>query len=193
MKDLAGAGRKPTNISTLLSWMNGTSPRYLGVPSKASRMRILALCKLIHEATALLSDAVERGPVRNFWENPPDTVQDALKKIESMLLNYPMWPGVEIKGEFGDGGLHFEYGTGHGRPTGEQISAWVVFELARNQRLHLLRQCICGSWFLAKRKDQKACSGNCRHKAYEKTEAYRTMRRDYMRRYYALKKSGKVR
>lgn len=195
MKTGDNAKRNPKLIFTshLLSWLNQDSPPYRGKPTKASRMRILTLCSAIRDATVLLSAAVEAEPDRNYWEDPPAAVQEALEKIEGILSDYPMWPSVEISGKYGEGGLHFDHGTGPGRPQGEQTAAWGVVELAESRRLHLIRQCACGKWFLAKRNDQKACTPICRHKAYEQTDAYKAMRRKYMREYYALKNSGKVR
>jgi hypothetical protein len=187
--------RKPklTFTSDLVSWLNQDSPSYRGKPTKMSRTRILTLLNAIRRATTLLCAAVEAEPDRNYWEDPPTAIQETLAKIEDMLGDYPMWPTVEIRGQFGESGLHFDHATGPGRPLGEQVAAWGVVELAQSRRLDLIRQCACGKWFFAKRNDQKACTPICRHKAYEQTDAYKAMRREYMRVYYALKKSGKVR
>jgi hypothetical protein len=65
-------------------------------------------------------------------------------------------------------------------------------DLADDGALSLIRQCACENWFYAKRADQTACSTKCRHMKYEQTESFKAMRRKYMREYYALKKSGKV-
>ena len=50
----------------LLAWLNQESPSYRGRPTKASRMRILALCSAIRDATSLLSAAVEVQPRRGI-------------------------------------------------------------------------------------------------------------------------------
>lgn len=179
--------------SDLISWLNQESAPYYGKPTKASRARILALYNAINDTDARLSAAVESEPDRNFWQNPPKVVQDGLDEIQERLDEYPTWPHVEIIGKYGEGGLHIENATGPGRPIGEQVAAWGIMELTRNHSLHLLRQCACGRWFLAKRHDQRAHNAVCRHKLYEQTGAYKAMRREYMRRYNALKRSGKVR
>jgi hypothetical protein len=99
---------------------------------------------------------------------------------------------VEISYKDWDAVLHFSYANGAGRSTGEQLAVWDVTNLAENGLLEMVRICQCQRWFFARREDQKACSPVCRHKNYEQTEEFKTKRRAYMRGYYALKKSGKV-
>jgi hypothetical protein len=176
----------------LVSWLNQTSPRYQGRPTKASRERILALRAAIESTCAELSAAARAEPTRSFWENPPEAVQEGLDAVQEMLDRYPQWPMVEILGEDGSGGLDINYATGAGMPLGEQVAAWGIIELAKSRRLHLLRQCLCGAWFLAKKSDHKSHSPACRHKIYEQTDAFKAKRSVYMREYNALKSSGKV-
>lgn len=181
----------------MLRWLNREKSLQdyvvYGKPTNPSRERILRLISAISDANAVLDLAVEREPSRRFWAKPPAFLTKALKTLQHQLNEYPMWQTVEIAPKHDGGGLQFNLSSGPGRPLGEQIAAWAIVDLARNGWLHLLRQCECEKWFVAKRYDQKACTGNCRHKRYEQTDAFKVKRRKYMREYYALKKSGKVR
>jgi hypothetical protein len=74
----------------------------------------------------------------------------------------------------------------------EAAAAEAVMSLAEVNELVWLRRCLCGKWFFAVRKAQKSCSANCRHKLYEQTERFKAKRREYMKRYNRLQRSGKV-
>jgi hypothetical protein len=183
----------------LLCWLNQkwlpnqTHSTTYGRNSKASGTRILALVEAIRRADNLLASAAKQEPRRNFWTNPPKRVANAVSEIQRILDCYPIWPSVEIGVVDGTSGLHFdEIMNGGDWPSGEQIAIWEIVRLAQERKLSLLRKCGCELWFLAQRQDQQFCSAACRHRAYEQTEAYKAKRRDYMKQYYQLKNSGKV-
>ena len=67
-----------------------------------------------------------------------------------------------------------------------------IMNLARWGAIGAVGQCVCNRWFRKLRKSQKSCSPGCRHKLYEQTDACKARRRAYMRDYYKLKTSGKV-
>jgi len=183
--------RKFHEADTLLRWMNGgISPNYWGKTTKASRERVLAIVEAINRATELLR--VPTSSERDYIHNPPKAVQQALKEITDRLSRYPREPYVDIMRQYGKYELGFTYIPGGKAPWGERIAVSQLINLAETERFSLLRQCQCQKWFLARRADQKACSPNCRHKAYEQTESFKAKRREYMREYYALKNSGKV-
>jgi hypothetical protein len=184
---------KLRNPDTLIRWLNGDlSPNhsYLGKATKASRERVLALIKAINHADELLRVATDYE--RDDWLNPPKAVTRALREIMDRLSVYPHEPYVEILWQYGKHELGFTHSLGGEAPSGERVAVSQLVNIAETKRLSLLRQCACQKWFLAKRADQKACTANCRHKAYEQTEAFKAKRRGYMREYYALKNSGKV-
>jgi hypothetical protein len=191
---------KNTFATELLCWLNQewlpnqTSDRTYGRNSRASRSRVLALVEAIRQAEQLLVKAVEKGSNRNYWENPPKRIANTVEEINEILFHYPSIPHAEIAQIDGHGGIHLEdmSSGASGCPLGEQISVWAVIRLAKQRKLSHLRKCRCNRWFLATRQDQQFCSASCRHRAYEQTEAFKVKRRDYMRRYYQLKNSGKV-
>jgi hypothetical protein len=118
-------------------------------------------------------------------------VKRALKRIQDVISAYPTKPWVHLFGERHEG-LRFGDITTTGRPAGERMAVDSIMYLADDGVLPLIRECACEKWFYAKRTDQTACSTKCRHRKYEQTESFKAMRRKYMREYYALKKSGKV-
>jgi hypothetical protein len=184
---------KLRNPDMLVRWLNGDlSPNhsYLGKATKASRERVLALIKAINHADELLRVATDYE--RDYWHDPPKAVAKALREIEDRLSLYPHQPDVEILWQYGKHELGFTQFLGGDAPMGERSAVSELIHLGETSRLSLLRQCACQKWFFAKRADQKACTANCRHKAYEQTEAFKAKRREYMREYYRLKQSGKV-
>ena len=184
---------KLRNPDTLVRWLNGDlSPTrsYLSKAAEASRDRVLALIKAINHADELLRTATDYE--RDYWHNPPKAVARALREIEDRLSLYPHQPYAEILWQYGKHELGFTQFLGGDAPSGERVAVSQLVHLAETKRLPLLRQCACEKWFFARREDQKACSPACRHKSYEQTEAFKAKRRAYMREYYALKKSGKV-
>jgi hypothetical protein len=185
---------KPTALLRLLNAdsVPDLSP-YYGKRTIASRRRVVGLLQAINRATAMLDSAVEIEPDRNYWTDAPKDLREALEEIDDILAEYPMRPTVEISGKYGDGGLHFDHANGSSRPLGEQLAVWDITTLAQKKMLERVRECMCGEWFFARRKDKTACSAICRHKTYEQSERFKVQRRQYMRNYYKLKQSGKVR
>jgi len=78
------------------------------------------------------------------------------------------------------------------RPAIESIAIHNSIELARRGLLQRILACECGRWFFAKFKHQRFCSIRCRKRHHERSEDFKAARRLYMRRYYRLKVSGKV-
>jgi len=178
----------------LLQWLNQdpTLPAdSYGRSTLASRRRVISLLHDILALIAMLRDAAEADPDRDFSISTPPEVKQALKRIQDVISDYSTKPRVHLFGERRES-LRFGDITTSGRPTGERIAVESIMDLADNGVLPLIRQCACESWFRAKRTDQTACSTKCRHRKYEQTESFKAMRRKYMREYYALKKSGKV-
>jgi hypothetical protein len=157
----------------------------------ASRRRVISLLRDILALIAMLRDAAEADPDRDFSSGTPPEVKQALGRIQDVISDYSTKPRVHLFGERREG-LRFGNITTTGRPAGERIAVESIMDLVDDGVLFLIRQCACENWFRAKRADQTACSTKCRHRKYEQTESFKAMRRKYMREYYALKKSGKV-
>ena len=69
---------------------------------------------------------------------------------------------------------------------------WVL-ELIEQGAILKIRRCEqCTNWYFGRFSNQSFCSPACRGKCFSRTEAFKKNRRKYMRDYYHLKKSGKV-
>jgi hypothetical protein len=79
------------------------------------------------------------------------------------------------------------------RPAMESVAVHNAIELARRGLLPRLVSCECGRWFFARFAHQRFCSTRCRKRHHSCSEGFKAARRAYMRRYYRLKVSGKVR
>jgi hypothetical protein len=132
--------------------------------------------------------AVEQTPKRALLRPLPRRVARLLEELNTRLENYPRVPALLIE----NGAWNFETYPWGERPALEALVAGWLVRLASEHLLDRVRRCICQRWFFAERNNRKSCSPKCRHKLYERTEEYKQARREYMRKYYRLKISGKV-
>ena len=181
--------------SALLWWLNnamGKDQGYLGKPTKASRARVCHLLREINETSAMLAASDAENPDFDFFDFEHETISPRIHHIQELLDDYPKWPSIGIAYKDMAAVLNIEDASGRGRPLGEQLAIWDIVRLTNSGDLKRVRQCECAKWYYATRAEQKACSARCRHKTYEQTEAFKAKRRVYMRDYYRLKQSGKV-
>jgi len=181
----------------ILGWLNGKLPtRYC---SKPARRRIEQLIAALQGLIRL------RHHIKTIKREPPDptswftriTVQmpseasDSIRIIQRLIARYPSPP---ILGWDKEQNLTFGSVFTHLKRAEEEEAeaALAVMSLAEVNELTWLRQCLCGNWFFACRKTQRSCSPSCRHKLYEQTEKFKAKRRRYMKRYYRLQRSSKV-
>jgi hypothetical protein len=178
-----------------LGWLNGDLPkRYYSSPARRRIERLIdALQTLIQLRRSFKT--IERGPsnggfTRLTIQMPADAA-NAIKLVEKLMRRYPSWPvlGWDAAGNLSFGRLSTQLNRAQEE---EAEAALAVMSLAEVNELPWLRRCLCTKWFFARRKTQRSCSAKCRHKLYEQTEGFRVRRRKYMRRYYRLKRSGKV-
>jgi hypothetical protein len=132
--------------------------------------------------------AVEENPKRALLRPPSKRVRTLLEKLNKTLENYPRVPALFIE----NGAWNFETYPWGERPAPESLVADWLVRLTSEHLLDRVRRCICQKWFFAARNNRKSCSPKCRHKLYERTDEYKQARREYMRKYYRLKISGKV-
>lgn len=170
----------------LVLYLNGRD-RFGGddLASAASRRRIRELFRAVNHA---LED-VAKG-LGGIHGVTPSEFARLVENLDKRLAKYPMVTTFmcDWNGEYS---LESVFGSGLERVV-EAFAAHGIINLAKAQKLHRVQLCVCGDWFLAQRDNQRSCSAGCRHKLYEQTEAYKDRRRTYMREYYALRKTGKV-
>jgi hypothetical protein len=174
--------------ANVTDWLNGEEREYCGKASRSSRQRILDLILCIHETL----DIISTGPSWNSTSHPPQNVRSAAGELNAKLAKYPTVPDFNVDREREwsfDIGID---GVTPRVPPGETLAALAVVDLTKQKLLDRVRHCICGNWFFARFAHQQSCSAKCRHKNYEQSEEFKANRRTYMRNYYRLKTSGKV-
>ena len=189
---------RKNRTSNLVLWLNNdkfpgdTGTGVQGKNTLASRNRLIGLLTDLQHASAELQSMVKKGPLRNFWNDPPRELTDRLDRIDRRLFEYPARQSVEILEKDGSGGLYLEFGSTCGRPVGEQSAVFEIQSLLNGGQIDRVRQCACKRWYFARRADQKSCSAKCRHRLYEQSPIAKARRQKYMRDYYLLRQSGKV-
>jgi hypothetical protein len=58
--------------------------------------------------------------------------------------------------------------------------------------LSRMMQCYCDKWYFERTCSQQFCSPKCRQSVFSKSEEFKAHRREYMRRYYKLQRTGNV-
>jgi hypothetical protein len=170
-------------------WLNcedDPEGRDLGKNTKFSRNRVHDLIDNIRE----VFDAIKSAPHRDLLAFPPRRLSALMNELNARIHEYPTACIFMLEcsrtGFFGKG-----YVAGE-RPGGESLAAQSVVELTNKGLLDRLKECDCGRWFFSRFSHQNFCSDRCRKKRHETSEQFRASRREYMRRYYRLKASGKV-
>jgi hypothetical protein len=169
----------------VVGWLNGKQPEHNGKNTKASRKRILDLIDCIRET---LAEIDTKSPNRELIWFPGRKLGRLINELDCRISEYKLEPFCDID----DNKLFIDEAVCGRVPAGESVAAHGVFELLKQDLLDRIRCCICGRWFFARFAHQQSCSAACRHKIYEQSEEFKANRRIYMRNYYRLKASGKV-
>ena len=172
----------------LIDWLNDNNearlPRHKETPS-SSRAKIKRLVESILKAQRL----IESTPA---GEKPPAEFGVEVRAANRILRTQAFHYDLElIQGTKSQWSLHMS-SKAHDVTKAEMLANMALRWFLENGDITAVRMCACGSYFRAKRKNQEFCSGKCRHKKYEQTDESKEKRRVYMREYYHLKKSGKV-
>jgi hypothetical protein len=171
--------------ANLVQWLNGEAD--FGKSTKPSRSRVLSFMSLFQD----VMKAIESAPSGDLISYPTPRLNTLMNKLNRQLDEYPTYFGFYI-----DCGREWalENGVVGGRfSAGESIAMHGAIELAKLNLLSRVENCRCGRWFFARFRHQHFCSKKCRKKQNESSEQFKAARREYMRRYYRLKQSGKVR
>lgn len=179
----------------ILAWLNEDLPK--GYYSAPARRRIEQLIEALRTLIRLRSSfkTISAGPSRGGFSpvtiKMPREAHNSIMIVQRLMRRYPSWPTL---GWDREGNLSFGRLSDRLRRSEEEEAeaAIAVMSLAEVNELRRLRRCLCGKWFFARREAQKSCSANCRHRLYEQTEKFRARRRRYMKQYYKLQHSGKV-
>ena len=177
--------------------------------SQASRGRVIRVLELSHRAQELLfraeeatEDAEDLGV--QLDDDSPEIanlateLREVLEELNLRLRKYPhyfrVWPGGIVPGRLTMASLPPPKST---ICRGEQTAIDELRALINDGQICSLAECDCGRFFYAVKDDQQSCSPKCRHKLYESkleesNPQAKEQRKAYMREYYLLKKTGKV-
>jgi predicted nucleotidyltransferase len=170
----------------LVRWLNNAQEKRLGRNTRASRKRIIDLIGTLKDTWDAIKAASPDIDLMGFH---PRKLTRLLSKLNKQLAEYQTSPFVYTEC---DRTIFVDYEIAGHRCAGESLAAYAVIELEKLHLLDRLGKCICGKCFFASFRHQRFCTAACRHKNYERTEGFKNRRREYMRNYYRLKKSGKV-
>jgi hypothetical protein len=177
--------------SRVVLWLNGKGDNN----SRRSRERIQDLLECLREVIALVESVPQdfnwpNAGLSKFHRPRPEGFDELENELHSRLSIYVTYPAFET----------YVWGPEWGfddvicgrTPAGESVAAHSIIAVAKLGLLDRIRMCDCGKWFFARFLHQRSCSATCRRHVYEKTQKFKAKRRKYMREYYRLKKSGKV-
>jgi hypothetical protein len=169
----------------VVGWLNGEQPEHSGKNTRTSRKRILDLIDCIRETL----EEIDKNPGRDLIWFHGKKLGKLISELDCRVSEYTLEPFCDIDC---DSTLFIDEAVSGRVPAGESVAAHGVFELLKQGLLDRIRCCVCGRWFFARFAHQRSCSAACRHKVYEQSEEFKANRRIYMRNYYRLKTSGKV-
>ena len=175
----------------LISWLNA------GRTSHAKR-RVTRVVQLLQQQQSLarLTTAKTDAERQRHLQRIQGPLSGNPLELDDLLARYWLSPRVF----FFEPGPRMLYATTNTQ--GKQIAkvdrdeiaaAMCVLRLAVREELDRVRKCDCDNFFLARRLDQIHCSTNCRIRHHQSSEDFKAKRRKYLREWYRLKKSGKVR
>jgi len=181
--------------ANVLGWLNGRLPkRYCSAPARRRVEQLIASLQTLSRAVPhfkTVSEEPSNDPFRKTVVQMPTEACTAVELIQKLMRRYPSWPSLGWNKNNVEFGHVFSYLRRSEEEEAE--AALAVMSLAEVSELSPLMRCLCGRWFFARRRNQRSCSPQCRHKLYEQTDKYKAKRRKYMKGYYRLKRSGKVR
>lgn len=179
----------------LVKWLNAPSEKdkwYYSHRHKPFIEAILADAQVVfgnlaeHDSLHSFSVAVRSGSKHSeFWR--------CYYRLNEELSKFTSAPQIELH-EYYDGSPVSLTLTTEESPIAV-VSGQVrcLLQLMLDREITNVRRCPqCTKWYFARRSDQEFCTAACRCKCHSKTEAFKERRRRYMRKLYALHKSGKV-
>lgn len=181
----------PTPSEMLVELMNGD---VLTSDSKMRVERIIQLLRGQKEYVSLISARFLREQAASvLTEAYMLTLIDINNQLNEKLSRYAVIPQTQ---SFFPAPFHyFLPADSNNRSPDERAEVGAVLaavQLAQRGQLQDVRQCSCGSYFVAGRIDQNYCSVKCRVKAHQSSEEFKAKRRETDRQRYQLHAKGKV-
>lgn len=204
-----GMGVAPDVVEDLLKWLNGEDVpipddtlESLGAADKVALLEhpqenyaesqnrvedLLLRCQALQSLVeSCVGECIDRS-VENEADRQRDSINDTLSayRVHSELeISYD--PATQRHAIKVESSYRWEI------PWGESLAVDAITEIIDAGLVAKVQRCRCDKWFFALRLDQKSCSARCRLKLFESTPGAKQKRKEYMKNYYQLKKSGKV-
>ncbi len=178
-------GKLP-GLPYLIACINEEPIAGLKEAGRASSRRVLDFIDNLREVL----EAIDAAPSWDLINNPTRRMQRLMAELNARLDEYPTSVAFYIN--YGREWVFDDGAVAGRRPAIESIAIHNAVALAKIGLLGRLMSCGCGRWFFAKFSHQRLCSPRCRKKNHESSEEFKAARRAYMRQYYHLKVSGKV-
>lgn len=179
----------PTLSEVLVELLNGNTL------TSASKHRVKRIIQLLQFQRGYESQLVARLRVRNEPVADPyaTSLVNCNEDLNEMLMNYKIIPQVHPWGTAPT--LYFLTADSKGHSSKEDSETGAVMgalQLADRNQIGDVRECSCGTFFVAGRIDQNYCSVKCRVKAHQSSEEFKAKRREGDRERYRLHHEGKV-
>jgi hypothetical protein len=176
-------GQKPGK--SLVKWLNDPrlDPKFLE--------------KLLFEAQAVFRGAVQYGNLeklnvaRNQKKLPP-AFWDSYTRLNDTLAAFTYAPQIDLQ-EFPEERVSWILVAEKSPIALLSVQVRCVLQLIEQGAILKIRRCQqCKVWFFARSSNQEYCKTSCRIKHLTGTEKFKKHRREFMRKYNKLQKSGKV-
>jgi hypothetical protein len=152
---------------------------------------------LLEEAKVVFQYLEKYGDSRQFWaaakgKEIPGRFWECYESLGEKLAKFTKEPSIDLSEVYEGNPITW---TTKEIPSVALFSSelgWIL-ELIDQNAVGKIRRCQqCTKWYVARVSHQEFCGSLCRGKAHSQTEAFKERRREYMREYYRLQKSGKV-
>jgi hypothetical protein len=179
-------GKKPG--PALARWLNEA------LPDKNFIENLLADAQVVSHRTGKYKSLRELNTARKQKKLPLD-FWDVHSRLNDRLAAFTHAPQIDLH-DLEDGDRLSWFLVTDKKPA-ESLSIPIrcVLQLIDRDAVSGVRKCAfddCAKWYFAGRIDQEFCSALCRWKAFASTEKFKQKRREYAKKNYHLKKSGKV-
>lgn len=189
-KRLAKEEPSPTPSEMLAELMNGD---VLTSDSKMRVERVIQLLRGQKEYVSLISTRARERGTDVITKGYMMTLMDISEQLNENLSHYAVIPQTQTF--FPEPFHYFLPADSNSRSEAEKAEVGAVMGavlLAQQDQIQNVRQCSCGTFFVAGRIDQSYCSVKCRVKAHQSSEEFKAKRRKADRERYQLHKDGMV-
>jgi hypothetical protein len=178
----------PTLSEVLIDLLNGNSLK------AANKERVVRIHELLRFQKGYASQAIARFRSRGkFSDFYIENLLECYFELNERLSSYKITPQIDPIGAAPT--LYFLPAESSGHSPEEKAEVGAVMcalQLAQQDQIDTVRECLCGTFFVAGRIDQNYCSARCRVKAHQSSEEFKAKRREADRERYRLHKDGKV-